>query len=193
MASPDKFKKYQKEKFENYKKINNLKINDNEAYITLKIDKYENVISNYSLEDHPVLKKEFTDVIESRASIIPLDYPIVLEIHNKTFTSEQKIIIRKLIKNHFTFIAIDKESELKRLKHKSKFLMLAGIITFIMSMLVYNIDFMVPFFEILNLITWYGVWECGSLIIFDQDGINEEIIKYKHLSQVRIVYNKDNS
>ena len=37
MASPEKLKKYQKEKFESYKKINNLKINDNEAYIEIKV------------------------------------------------------------------------------------------------------------------------------------------------------------
>ena len=35
MASPEKLKKYQKEKFESYKKINNLKVNDNEAYIEI--------------------------------------------------------------------------------------------------------------------------------------------------------------
>ncbi len=191
MASPEKLKKYQKEKFESYKKINNLKINDNEAYIEIKVKDYDSIISDYSLEESPVLKQEFIEVIERRASIIPLDYPLVLEIHNTTFSSEEKIIIRKLIKNHFTFISINKESELKRLRQKIKYLLLAGILTFIVSMLVVNIDFMVPFFEILNFITWYSVWECGSLVLFDEDDLKEEIIKYKHLSKIRVVYNKE--
>ena len=182
MASPEKLKKYQREKFEHYKKINNLKINDNEAYILIKVKNYESIISDYSLEDHPVLKNEFIEVIEKRAAIIPLDYPFVLEIHNKTFTAEQKIIVRKLIKNHFTFMCINKESELKRLKQKSFYLLLAGIITFIISMLVYKSDMLVPFFEILNFISWYSIWECGEFVIFDQDDYNEQIIKYRHLS-----------
>ena len=110
MTSPDKLKKYQKEKFESYKKINNLRINDNEAYIEIKVKDYDSIISDYSLPDSPMLKQEFIDLIERRATIIPLDYPLVLEIHNTTFSSEEKIIVRKLIKNHFTFISINKES-----------------------------------------------------------------------------------
>ena len=100
-------------------------------------------------------------------------------------------MVRKLIKNHFTFLAINKEFEIKRLKRKSLYLIIAGILTFIISMLVYNIDIMFPFFEILNFITWYSVWECGELVIFDQDGLKEQLIKYKHLSKIRVLYDKD--
>ena len=176
MASPENLKKYQKEKFESYKKINNLRINDNEAYIEIKVKDYNNIISDYSLEENPVLKQEFIEV---------------LEIHNDNYSSEEKIIIRKLIKNHFTFISINKESELKRLRQKIKYLLIVGIVTFIISMLLVNIDFMIPFFEILNFITWYCIWECGSLILFAEDDLKEEIIKYKHLSTIRVVYNKE--
>ncbi len=191
MATPDKLKKYQREKFEHYKKINELKINDNEAYISLKVEKYEKIISEYSLEDSPVLKPEFLEVIERRASVIPLDYPMVLEIHNKTFSSSEKIIVRKLIKNHFSLLAINKELELKRLKQKTVYLLLAGLITFIVSMLVYSIEMLVPFFEILNFISWYSIWEGGELIIFEQDDLKEQIIKYRHLSKIRVVYDTE--
>ena len=64
MASPEKLKKYQKEKFESYKKINNLKVNDNEAYIEIKVKDYNSIISEYSLPDSPMLKQEFIDLIE---------------------------------------------------------------------------------------------------------------------------------
>jgi hypothetical protein len=191
MASPEKLKKYQKEKFDSYKKINNLKVNDNEAYIEMKVKDYNSIISEYSLEDSPVLKKEFLNVIENRASVIPLDYPLVLEIHNSNFSSEEKIVVRKLIKNHFTFISINKESELKRLRQKSRFLLLLGIILLIVSKLIENITFFVPIFEILNILTWVGIWECISLVLFDEDNLKEEIIKYKHLSKIRVVYNKE--
>lgn len=191
MASPEKLKKYQKEKFESYKKINNLKINDNEAYIEIKVKDYDSIISDYSLEESPVLKPEFLEVIERRASIIPLDYPLVLEIHNTTFSSEEKIIVRKLIKNHFTFISINKEAELKRLKQKSGYLLFAGIAMLAVSLFIKKIDMMGPLFEILNILTWLGVWECGSLVLFDEDNLKEEIIKYKHLSKIRVVYNKE--
>lgn len=191
MASPEKLKKYQREKFEHYKKINNLKINDNEAYISIKVSDYNSIISDFSLEDQPVLKNEFIEVIEKRAEIIPLDYPFVLEIHNKNFTAEQKITIRKLIKNRFTFIYINKQSELKRLKQKGFYFLLLGLITFIISMLLYNNQVLIPIYEILYFIASFSIWELCELVIFEQDDLKEEIIKYKHLSKIRVVYDKD--
>ena len=191
MASPEKLKKYQKEKFDSYKKFNNLKLNDNEAYIEIKVKDYKSIISEYSLEDSPVLKPEFIEVIERRAAIIPLDYPLVLEIYNNTFTSEEKIIVRKLIKNHFTFISINKEAELKRLKQKSGYLLFAGIAMLLVSLLIKDIKIMGGIFEILNILTWLGVWESGNLLMFEGDGLKEKIIIYKHLSKVRVVYNKE--
>lgn len=191
MASPEKLKKYQREKFEHYKKINNLKINDNEAYISLKVLDYNSIVSEFSLEEQPALKNEFIEIIEKRAEIIPLDYPLVLEIHNKTFTAEQKITVRKLIKNRFTFISINKQSELKRLKQKGFYFLLLGILAFIISMLLYNNQILMPIFEILYFLASFSIWEFGELVIFEQDDLKEEIIKYNHLSKIRVVYDKD--
>ena len=97
MATPDKLKKYQKAKFESYKKVNDLKINDNEAYIEMKIDGFDDIKDDYCLTDGIVLKQDFIDAIVKRTNYIPLDYPLVLQIYNKTFTSSEKILVRKLI------------------------------------------------------------------------------------------------
>ena len=61
----------------------------------------------------------------------------------------------------------------------------------IVSLLIKNIEMLVPVFEILNIITWLGIWESGSLMLFDEDNLKEELIKYKHLSKIRVVYNKE--
>ena len=57
--------------------------------------------------------------------------------------------------------------------------------------MIENITFFVPVFEILNILTWVGIWECINLVMFDEDNLKEEIIKYKHLSKIRVVYNKE--
>ena len=160
-------------------------------FISSETNGYIPQVNVFILSPDTELKQEFIDVIERRASIIPLDYPLVLEIYNNNFSSEEKIIIRKLIKNHFTFISINKEAELKRLKQKSAYLLLAGITMLIISLLIKKIEIMGLIFEILNILTWVGVWECTSLVLFDEDNIKEEIIKYKHLSKIRVVYNKE--
>ena len=192
MLAPEKLKKYQKAKFANYKKINNLRIKNNEAYISLKVDNYDNIISEYSLTSSPSLKKEFIEAIENNTSIIPLDYPLVLEIHNKTFTTEEKNTVRKLLKNHFTLISIDKEAELKRINQKCLYFLIIGIVTFIISMLLYTSQ-IVSFYEILYFIASFSIWEFGELLIFARDDLKEEVIKYNQLSRLRITYNKEDS
>lgn len=191
MIAPEKIKKYQKEKFNNYKKINELKINDNEAYIDLKVKDLESIKDEFSTDNKLVLKKEFYESIEKSASIIPLDYPLVLEIHNQTFTSEEKIMIRRIIKNHFSLETITKEMELKAIKRKSYFFLICGILGFILLAIVYKYNLLSYLKEIISFIASFSIWEFAELLIFEQDNLKEEIIQKKHLSKIRIVYNKE--
>ncbi len=191
MSSKNKLKRYQKAKFENFKKINELKLNDDEAYIDLKLEDFKSIISSYSLSINPILKEDFLSFIENYASYIPLDYPLVLEIHSKKINSEERILLRKLIKNHFALVKINKEVELKALRRKSFFFLLIGIIGFVF--LTINIKYNVLGFmkEILSFIASFSVWEFGELCLFEQDGLKEQILKYSHLAKIRVVYNKD--
>lgn len=191
MIAPEKIKKYQKEKFNNYKKINELKINDDEAYIDLKVKDLESIKDEFSTDNKLVLKKEFYESIEKSASIIPLDYPLVLEIHNQTFTSEEKIMIRRIIKNHFSLETITKEMELKAIKRKSYFFLICGILGFILLAIVYKYNLLSYLKEIISFIASFSIWEFAELLIFEQDNLKEEIIQKKHLSKIRIVYNKE--
>lgn len=192
MASPEKLKKYQKEKFNNYKKITELKINDNEAYIELNVNDMSSIVSEFSTKDRIILKKEFYDIIEQKVAYMPLEYPFVLEIHNKNFSAEEKIVVRKLIKNHFSLITISKEMELKAIKRKSTFFLLCGVIGFILLFLSYNFEIMSYLKEIISFIASFSIWEFAELLIFEQDNLKEEIILNKQLSKIRVVYNKDN-
>lgn len=192
MASPEKLKKYQKEKFNNYKKINDLKINDNEVYLELKVQNMDSILSEYSTKNRIILKKEFYEAIEERVAYFSLDYPYVLEIHNNNFSAEEKILVRKLIKNHFSLITISKEMELKALKRKSTFFLFCGIIGFFLLALTYNIQIVTYINELISFVASFSIWEFAELVIFEQDSLKEEIIMNKQLSKIRIVYNKDN-
>lgn len=193
MASPEKIKKYQREKFENYKRINELKINNNEAYIELKVNKIQNILNDYTLKDKMKLKKEFFEEIEYRASYIPLDYPIVLEIYNDNFTSEEKIMIRRNIKNHFEFEAINRQTNLKAITRKSTFFLIIGLIGFALLVLLYKINAITYIEDIVSFLASFSIWQFAELRIFEEDAIKEEIIRYKMLSKLRIVYNKEDS
>ena len=191
MSSRDKLKRYQKAKFENFKKVNELKLNDDEAYIDLKLDDFKSIISTYSLSVNPILKDDFLSFIENYASYIPLDYPLVLEIHSKKISSEERILLRKLLKNHFSLMKINKEMELKALRRKSFFFLIMGIIGFALLALNMNYNFFSFMREIISFIASFSVWEFGELYLFEQDDLKEQVLKYSHLAKIRIVYNKD--
>ena len=191
MSSKDKLKRYQKAKFENFKKVNELKLNYDEAYIDLKLDDFKSIISTYSLSVNPILKEDFLSFIENYASYIPLDYPLVLEIHSKKISAEERILLRKLLKNHFSLMKINKEMELKALRRKSFFFLLMGVIGFALLAISINYNILGFMKEIISFIASFSVWEFGELYLFEQDDLKEQVLKYSHLAKIRIVYTKD--
>ena len=58
MSSPEKIKRYQKEKFKYFKQINELKIDDDEAYIELKVDTFSSIVTEFSIPSRISLEKK---------------------------------------------------------------------------------------------------------------------------------------
>lgn len=191
MASSETLKKYQKKKLENFKKINELKINDDEIYITLKVDKIEDITDKFCEPNSISLNEEFLNTILKKASYIPLDYPLVLEIYNKSFTSSEKIRLRKLIKNHFALEKINKEVELQFLHRKCTIFLCIGIIFFILLGIIHTLNILNILSEFISVIASFSIWESFEIFLFEGDDLKEEIIKYSHLEKIRIVFNKD--
>ena len=191
MASFDKLKKYQRKKFKRYKELNELTTKNDEAYIVLKVKNMESILSEFSSDERPTLKEEFYDLIERKASVIPLDLPLVLEIKNDNFTSSDKILIRKLIKNYFELKKVAKEVEEDSLSRKGRFLLTVGILCICVSFVLWNVNSLTFVNEMISVLSSFSIWEFGSLMLFEYDAIKEEIIKYKHLSKIRIIYDKE--
>lgn len=188
----EKIKRYQKKKFEKYKEINELKIADDEVYITLKIDNKDDVISKHSVKYEEILDESFMELITKKASYIPLDYPIVLELQYKELSSEDKILIRKLIRNYYKLEKIDKEMQLKEIERRTRFFLISGIIFFMIFIWLYNSE-LSGIMEIASFIGSFSLWEFAEILIFDQDSLKEEVIKSNYLSKIRIVFNQENS
>ena len=91
---------------------------------------------------------------------------------------------------------IDREIELKKIRLKIYFFLSFAVLGFLLFLLTY-IGFVKTLQELISFvasfITSFSIWEISELIVFGEDEIKEEIIKYKHLSKIRIVFNKDNS
>ena len=85
--------------------------------------------------------------------------------------------------------------ELKKIRRKVYIFLLFGIIGFIFILLSYKS--LIPFSDIISVIasfiTSFSIWECSELLIFEEDDLKEQIIKYNHLSRIRVVFNKEDS
>ena len=190
MASLGKLKKYRRKKFSRYKELNEIKTKNDEAYIVLKVDSIKDILSIYSSDERPIINDDFCDLIESKASFIPLDLPLVLEIQNNNFTSEEKILIRKLIKNHFTLKKLSKEVDRELLSRKARFLFTTGVICFSMIPILMQFDKLVYVKETLSIIASFSTWEYASLMFFEYDESTEEVIRCNHLAKIRVIYDK---
>ncbi len=191
MPQFDRLKKYQRKKFNRYKELNDIPTKNDEAYIVVKVKDIDSILSEYSSDERPTLNLEFLDLIERKASFIPLDLPLVLEIQNNNFTSNEKILIRKLIKNYFDLKRVEKEVEENSLSRKARFLLTSGILCICVIPFIWNNSKVSFFTEVLSVLASFSVWEFGGLMLFDYDKIKEEIIKYNHLAKVRIIYDKE--
>ena len=140
MTSVGIIKRNQRKKFKRYKELNEITTKNDEAYIFLKVKNMESILSDYSADERPTLNNDFYDLIETKASVIPLDLPLVLEIKNDNFTSSDKILIRKLIKNHFELKRVAKEVEEDTLIRKARFLLTTGIPCICISFVMWNMS-----------------------------------------------------
>ena len=191
MSRFDKSKKYQRKKFLRYKELNDIKTKNDEAYIVVSVKDKDSIFSEYSSPERPTLKTEFLDLVERKASFVPLDLPLVLEIQNNNFTSEEKILIRKLIKNYYSLKTISKEVEYDNGSRKGRFLFTTGIICIALMPILNQIEKIEFIKEMLSVIACFSFWEYSNLKLFDHDELKEEIIHYRHLSNIRVIYDKD--
>lgn len=183
-----KLKKYQTKKFDYYKTLNDYYIEKDEAYISIKVDSINDIISKYSTKGDEILNYEFMRYLETNASYIPDKYNLVLEICNHKFSDEEKIIIEKVIRNHYGINLINKKEELNMSIRKGNFLLLFGLFNLLLFTILMYVNILTVLKEVLSLLFCFSLWEYAESIIFTNDSIKEDIIDIKKLSEIKIVF-----
>ena len=73
------------------------------ATLPCKVTGTDDIISRFSVPGYETLSPEFSDYIEASAGFIPPEYPIVLEISGCRFSEEEQTIIRRTIREDYTY------------------------------------------------------------------------------------------
>lgn len=73
------------------------------ATLPSRVSGMDDIISRYSVKGYETLSPEFSDYIETTASFIPPEYPLVLEISGCEFTEEEQNTIRNTIREDYLY------------------------------------------------------------------------------------------
>lgn len=73
------------------------------ATLPCKVTGMDDMICHYSVPGYETLSPEFSEYIESTASFIPAEYPIVLEISGCRFSEEEQATISRTIHEDYAY------------------------------------------------------------------------------------------
>ena len=156
------------------------------ATIPCKVSSYEDVISSYSVKGYETLNPEFEDYVKSTVDVIPVEYPIVLNIIGGDFSPEQEKTIRETVIDEFAYDLGIKENELKH--HIGIFfLMMIGIA--MMAIILYKFDFL-PLFpeELLFVFFWYFADTVVDYLFIGGHDLREERILAGRLACIKVFF-----
>lgn len=140
------------------------------------------------------LSDELCNYIEEIAYIIPLKYPIILEIHCPEITEREQIRIKKVIKNNYGMEIDDRDYDIRVANKKSLSLLLLGALIFISTYALepYLMKFLTEFLYIAG---WVALWEmCEALMLNNAEKRTERINKLQlYDSEVKFVFDTDDT
>lgn len=167
-------------------------IREGKAVIPIYLKKIDDLYMRHDYKKL-ALSDEVCDYIEEIAYIIPLKYPIVLEIHCPEISEAEQLRIKKVIKNNYGMEIDDRDYDVRVANRKcvSLFFLGAGILLATYAMQNILSDFM---FEFLNIAGWVALWEMfEALMINNAEKRTERINKLQlYDSEIRFVFNEEN-
>ena len=190
MKSKFRFKN-RKIKFREADYIEKHYIKDGKAVIPIHLN---NINELYMKHDHKklALSDDVCDYIEEIAYIIPLKYPIVLEIYCPEISEEQQLRIKKVIKNNYGMEIDDRDYDIHVANRKCISLFFMGLIFMLLSFALNGkvTQFVVEFFSIAG---WVALWEMFEVLMLNNaEKRTERLYKLQlYDSEIRFAFPKE--
>lgn len=143
-------------------------INNGIATFPVKISSYDDVINPHSVRHYETPNTDFTDLIESGASVLPPECPIVVNIIEDCLTEEKRRIIVATLQEYYAYKLGLVENDLKR--HTKRFLILSVglVVTSLLLWLSEGLDEISR--ELFFIIFWFmGDTLCDYILLTGHD------------------------
>ena len=150
----------------------------------------------YMKHDHKklALSDDVCNYIEEIAYIIPLKYPIVLEIYCPEISEEQQLRIKKVIKNNYGMEIDDRDYDIHVANRKCISLFFLGLVFMLLSFALQGkvTQFVVEFFSIAG---WVALWEMFEVLMLNNAAKRTERLYKLQLydSEIRFAFPKEPS
>ena len=190
MKSKFRFKN-RKIKFREADYIEKHYIKDGKAVIPIHLN---NINELYMKHDHKklALSDDVCDYIEEIAYIIPLKFPIVLEIYCPEISEEQQLRVKKVIKNNYGMEIDDRDYDIHVANRKCISLFFMGLVFMLLSFALNNqvTKFVVEFFSIAG---WVALWEMFEVLMLNNAAKRTERLYKLQLydSEIRFAFPKE--
>jgi len=179
--------RFKKAKFNYQKFVKHYYMENDEAYITAKVQSIDDIVSRYSVKDYEWINEEFTSYIDNCAYHIPVEEAIVLEITGRKFTDSEKEIIQRVIKEHYGLALGETDFSLRVNSRRALVLFLWSIVTAIIFFLLYTYTNSI-LLELIVVGLWFFTWELGSVAWINRADLKNEKLEAGQLSSLRIKF-----
>ena len=166
-------------------------IREGKAVIPIYLKKIDDLYMKHDYKKL-ALSDELCAYIEEIAYIIPLKYPIVLELHCPAISEAEQLRIKKVIKNNYGMEIDDRDYDVRVATRRCITLLLMGAGILISSYALQNFlsEFM---FEFLNIAGWVALWEMFEVLMINNAAKRTERIYKLQLydSEIKFVFNEE--
>ncbi|HUM85207.1 MAG TPA: hypothetical protein PLN48_15830 [Lachnospiraceae bacterium] len=165
----DNIKHFKNASIDYHQLIKDFYIENGLAYISCNVHSILDILNPYAVRGYEILKRDFADFIDENGYHIPVEYPIVLEICGGNFTQGQQKTIERVVSDYYALRLADTEFDLVQNKKKARFLLVMGIISFLIMLLLNSFrllsgTFMEPFIVLL----WFFLWDFFEIVWFER-------------------------
>ena len=166
-------------------------IREGKAVIPIYLKKIDDLYMKHDYKKL-ALSDELCAYIEEIAYIIPLKYPIVLELHCPAISEAEQLRIKKVIKNNYGMEIDDRDYHVRVATRRciTLFLMGAGILISSYALQNFLSEFM---FEFLYIAGWVALWEMFEVLMINNAAKRTERIYKLQLydSEIKFVFNEE--
>jgi len=174
-------------KFNYAKFVKNYYMENDEAYIVVRVASIDDIISRYSSPGYEWLNPDFVQYVDECAYHIPVEESIVLEIIGAQFTAEERETIARVITDHYGLELGEKVIELNYNARRAILLLALSIVTAIIFYLLFQYTESI-FLELIVVGLWFFIWELGSVGWLNRADLRMEKLEAGQLASLRVQF-----